>query len=108
VEFSSMRRRSEEIACRIGELNTAAFEEAKQSMALLHYFGGDVDEEGRAKSWCLWTDAASAHEALNGPAHKEAVRAAKELYELHGVKCYEVNPLGEQGVEFTLVAEYES
>jgi hypothetical protein len=108
VCFRSSRQDGEAIARKIEELDTAAFNEAKMSSALLHYFAGNANEEGRAMSWCLWTDAQSAHAALSGDAHKEAARAAKELYKEDGyeVECYDVYPHDEQGIVFCEVTRH--
>jgi hypothetical protein len=106
VSFRSTRLEGDDIARKIEELDTAAFQEAKKSPALLHYFGGCADGEGRAMSWCLWTDAPSAHEALTGTAHKEAAHAAMELYEAYEVDCFDVYPNDDQGIVFNKITRH--
>jgi hypothetical protein len=108
VSFRSTRREGDAITRKIEELDTAAFQEAKMSPALLHYFGGNPNEYGQAVSWCLWTDAPSAHATLTGIAHKEAANAAMELYETYEVDCYDVFPQDEQDIIFSEVARHKS
>jgi hypothetical protein len=103
VVFRSKRKEGEEIDQKIEELDSAAFQEAigSNANALLHYFAGGVDEDNRAMSWCLWTDANSARDALTGPAHMEAVKHAKEFYDDNfSVDCYYVHPYTEDGIVF--------
>jgi hypothetical protein len=107
VCFRSTRKEGEAVAGRIEELDTAAYTEAKKSPALLHYFGGNADENGLAMSWCLWTDAESAREALMGNAHMEAVMAAPDLYKgMPIVECYDVLPYEEEGLVFRPIARH--
>lgn len=40
----------------IAALDTAAHKEAEESEDLLYYYADTPNEEGRARSWCLWTD----------------------------------------------------
>lgn len=103
VVFRSTRWPGEDNASLIESLDTAAFTEAKTRKpdALLHYFAGQVDEEGRALSWCLWTDRESAREALSGPAHRQAAHAARNLYESYGVEGFNVYPgLDDESIVF--------
>lgn len=72
-------------------LDRASLEEAKDSLpgALLHYYAGEVDEAtNKAMSWCLWTDQASAREAIHSPIHTQAIRAARDgkLYDEYKVE----------------------
>lgn len=92
VVFRSVRL-PEADAALIAELDAAAHEEAMQSNALFHYFAGDVDDERRAMSWCLWTDQQSAREALMGSAHEVAARHANEFYGQGGfsIELYNVH-----------------
>lgn len=98
VVFRSTRLAGGENAALIERLDTDAFSEAKARRpdALLHYFGGLVDEDGRAVSWCLWTDQQSAREALNGLSHRQAASTAHELYETYDVERYHLHPPADQ------------
>lgn len=64
----------------IAALDHNAHEEAKQSEDLLYYYADTPNEEGRARSWCLWTNDKSARAAVGGPAHQEAMGRASEFY----------------------------
>jgi hypothetical protein len=105
VVFRSKRLPGDTNAARIGQLDTDAYLEATRSNALLKYFAGDIDEDGRALSWCLWTDQQSARAALNGPAHREAVQAAHELYEYYTSppERYNLHVTPEDGILFETV-----
>lgn len=89
VVFRSLRK-PEANGELIARLDVAAHEEAMASDALFHYFAGELGEDGRALSWCLWTDGESARDALHGEAHKEAVRRAREFYEEFTIELYDV------------------
>lgn len=66
---------------------------------LLHYFDGTPDEDGRSRSWCLWTDDKSAREAVSGQKHQEAMGRAPELYKRYAVKLFSVIP-HDEGIVF--------
>jgi hypothetical protein len=89
VVFRSVRKAGVDGAW-VSQLDDAAHEEAKMSPALLHYFAGDLDEERRAMSWCLWTNIRDARTALHGAAHQIAVRSARELYDNFSIEMYDV------------------
>lgn len=77
----------------IATLDAAAHAEAESihPEALLYYHAGAPDENGRARSWCLWTDDKSAREAVNGPAHQEAMSRAPEFYgKNYAIKLFSV------------------
>lgn len=77
----------------IAMLDQAAHDEAKESSALLHYYADIPDKDGIALSWCLWTDDGAARNAINGPAHREAMSRAREFYgNNYQVKLYSVVP----------------
>jgi hypothetical protein len=99
VVFRSIRQPEVDPA-HVTALDTAAHEEAERSDALLHYFPGELDEDRRAMSWCLWTDMDSAREALSGPAHQDAVRQARDLYEAFAVELYDVYLPGNEDIVF--------
>lgn len=102
VVFRSTRLPGNANASFIEALDNAAFVEAKTRKpdALLHYFAGNVDANGRAMSWCLWTDQESACEALSGAAHAEAAGSVHELYEEYNLERYNVSLSTEQRVIF--------
>jgi hypothetical protein len=64
-----------------------AHEAAKQSPALLYYFGGEPDEEGRALSFCLWSDQEEAKE-LSKDARHMAARKMVSMYESYSLEKY--------------------
>lgn len=81
----------------IATLDQAAHDEARQSSALLHYYADIPDENGIALSWCLWTDDQAARDAINGPAHREAMSRTHEFYgDNYIVKLYSVVPADEE------------
>ena len=84
-------------------LDSQSHDEASESEALVKYFAGEVDSEGRALSWCLWTDRRAAAEALHGPSHKEAIQLAKagRFYKQFMVRFYAVSRDPEKGFVFT-------
>lgn len=83
----------------IAALDHAAHEEALESDALLHYYADTPNEEGRAKSWCLWLDSKTARQAVSGPAHREAMGRAREFYgDSYAVKLFSVIPADESVV----------
>jgi hypothetical protein len=85
----------------IANLDLAAHDEAATSSALLHYFAGDVDEQGKALSWCLWTDRLAAFQAMHGAAHQQAVKQACELYgDNYAIELYSVNLEENESVSF--------
>ena len=86
----------------VTQLDDAAHTEAKSSSELLHYFTDKLDEEGRAMSWCLWTERTAARQALSGPAHQLAVRHAPDLYEDSTIEAYDVHLFEDREVVFDL------
>jgi hypothetical protein len=84
----------------IAALDEAAHQEALGSQALLHYYADTPDENGRARSWCLWVDDKSARQAVGGPAHQEAMSRAPEFYgENYAVRLFSVIP-HDEGIIF--------
>lgn len=84
----------------IAELDHAAHQEALGSLALLHYYADTPNEEGKARSWCLWLDDKSAREAVSGPAHQEAMGRAPEFYrDNYTVRLFSVIP-HDEGILF--------
>ena len=68
-----------------------AHAEAKQSPALLYYFGGTSDENGYCVSFCLWTHADSARAATSvGSHHKAAVSLADQMYIFFRLERYDI------------------
>jgi hypothetical protein len=100
VVFRSVRKPNVDGAW-ITMLDEAAHTEAKQSSALLHYFAGSLDDGRRAISWCLWTDRTAARLALSGPAHQEAAREARELYDTFSIELYDVSRTASAQAIFT-------
>jgi len=84
----------------IAALDGAAHREALGSQALLHYYADTPDQDGRARSWCLWMDDKSARQAVGGPAHQEAMNRAPEFYgENYAVRLFSVIP-HDEGIIF--------
>lgn len=84
----------------IAALDAAAHEEAEESEDLLYYYADTPNEEGRAKSWCLWTDDKVARAATRGPAHREAASHAREFYgNDYAIKLFSVIP-HDEGIVF--------
>lgn len=71
------------------EHDAKAHQAAQESPALLHYFGGRPDEEGRALSFCLWSDEAEAKSISRDSRHAAAVKMVS-LYESYSVEKYDV------------------
>lgn len=94
VVFRSLRK-PEADGELIARLDAAAHEEAMASDALFYYFAGELGEDGRALSWCLWTDGESARRALHGEAHGEAVRRTPEFYDDFSIELFDVYQFGE-------------
>lgn len=85
----------------VAELDHAAYEEASKSPALLHYFAGEVADDGSALSWCLWTDRLAAFQAVHGDSHQTAVRQAADLYgDNFSIELYSVNEEDDGTVAF--------
>lgn len=99
VVFRSERRDGVDPAF-VERLDADAHAEAAGSDALLYYYAGDLDQEDRAMSWCLWKDREAARFALSGPAHRLAVRHAPEIYSSFGVELYDVTLPGDRQVVF--------
>lgn len=100
VVFRSVRAEGVD-PLRVAALDAAAHEEASASDALLHYHAGEVDESGRALSWCLWTDRLAAFQAMHGRAHQNAVKQAPELYgDNYSIELYSLNSEADGSVSF--------
>lgn len=73
--------------------------DADGKQALLHYFKGMADTDRYCVSWCIWTDANLAKEAVHAPEHMKAAALARRTYEgdKFGLQKYQLR-LTEQGL----------
>ena len=76
------------------ELDARAHEEAIAHSGLLHYFGGELDEERRCVSFCVWQDRTRAAEAAGLPRHRDAIGAAVSMYESYVLERYRITAHG--------------
>jgi hypothetical protein len=72
------------------ELDERAHEEAIAHSGLLHYFSGDLDDQRRCLSFCVWADRTRAVEAANLPRHREAIDAATVMYRSYVLERYRI------------------
>lgn len=106
VVFRSQRKETAD-ADLIAALDAAAHEEAMQSEALYHYFAGEIDENRRSLSWCLWTDQQSARDALVGSSHQTTAAHAEEFYGSGGfsIELYDVFHHPDQDTQNQVILE---
>ena len=62
---------------------------AQESPALIHYFGGIPDTEGRALSFCLWENAEAAKEISRDRRHADATKMVSS-YTSYSIEKYDV------------------
>lgn len=72
------------------EHDARAHDAAKESPALLHYFAGEPDEQGRALSFCLWSDEAEAKSISRDSRHAAATQMTT-MYESYSLEKYDVH-----------------
>ena len=79
VAFRSVRRLGSDDAL-MEEFDRRAFEEATRHCGLLCYFMGELDDERRCLSMCVWEQRARAREAAALPEHTAAIAIADAAY----------------------------
>ena len=79
VSFRSVRRLEADDAL-LEEFDRRAFEEASGHSGLSCYFMGELDDERRCLSMCVWEDRVRAGEAARLPEHVAAVAVAAATY----------------------------
>ena len=79
VAFRSVRRLGSDDAL-LEEFDRRAFAEASRHSGLACYFMGEMDDERRCLSMCVWEDRARAREAATLPEHTAAVAIAGATY----------------------------
>lgn len=88
VVFRSQLKSGANIAL-LHEHDSNAHKAALESPALIHYFGGDPDEEGYALSFCLWTDAIEAKAISRDSRHAAAVEMVS-MYDSYSLEKYDI------------------
>jgi hypothetical protein len=89
VAFRSVREEAADDRM-LEELDEAAHREAISHSGLLHYFRGELDEERRCLSFCVWEDRRRAVEAAGLPLHREAIEAAGVMYRSYVLERYRI------------------
>lgn len=89
VAFRSVREEAADER-RLEDLDEAAHQEAISRSGLLHYFSGELDEERRCLSFCVWEDRTRAVEAAGLPLHREAIDAAGSMYRSYVLERYRI------------------
>jgi hypothetical protein len=79
VSFRSVRRSDSDDAL-LEEFDRRAFAEASRQSGLLCYFIGELDDERRCLSMCVWEDRTRAGEAAMLPEHTAAIAIAGATY----------------------------
>ena len=89
VAFRSKLKRDADVEALLAH-DTRAHDAAKESPALLHYFGGRPDNEGFALSFCLWSDREAAKSLALEARHKAAIQMVRH-YESYALEKYEIH-----------------
>jgi hypothetical protein len=88
VVFRSQLKEGADVSLLL-EHDTRAHQAAQESSALIHYFGGEPDEQGRAVSFCLWNDEAEAKAISKDSRHIAATKMIS-MYESYSLEKYDV------------------
>src|SRR5438093_12782562 len=80
VAFRSVRR-PEAADALLYQLDERALQEANAHTGLLRYFSGDLDDQRRCLSMCVWEDRARARDSAALPAHTAAIDISGATYE---------------------------
>ena len=87
VAFRSVRRPEADDAL-LYELDERALQEANAHSGLLHYFSGDLDDQRRCLSMCVWEDRRRAQESAALPNHTAAIDISGATYESYILERY--------------------
>lgn len=87
VAFRSVRRLDSDDAA-LEEFDRRAFAEASRHPGLLCYFVGELDDERRCLSMCVWEDRGRAGEAATLPDHTAAIAIAGATYTSYVLERY--------------------
>ncbi len=87
VSFRSVRRLEADDVL-LEEFDRRAFAEASRHSGLSCYFIGEMDDERRCLSMCVWEDRARAGEAATLPDHTAAVAIAGATYTSYVLERY--------------------
>lgn len=79
--------------------DASAHTAALESPALIHYFADEPDEQGRALSFCLWSDREEARRVSRDSRHTAAARMIT-LYASYSIERYDVYH-GDRAVTFS-------
>jgi hypothetical protein len=87
VAFRSVRRFDSDDAM-LDEFDRRAFAEASRHSGLLRYFSGELDDERRCLSMCIWEDRTRAGEAALLPEHTAAIAIARAMFSSYVLERY--------------------
>lgn len=87
VAFRSVRRPESDDSM-LEEFDRRAFAEASRHSGLLCYFVGELDDERRCLSMCVWEDRTRAGEAAMLPDHTAAIAIAGATYTSYVLERY--------------------
>ncbi len=90
VVFRSVRSETAEDSV-LAEFDERAYQEARGSSGFRFYFRGEVDEERRCLSLCVWDTPEQARAALHQPDHRDAVAHTREWYEEFSLERYRLS-----------------
>jgi hypothetical protein len=87
VTFRSIRKADADDAL-LTEYDDRAFAEALGTSGLLCYFRGELDDQRRCLSFCVWERPEQARDASLLPEHQLAAHLARAFYESYAVRRY--------------------
>lgn len=87
VAFRSVRRPEADDEL-LYQLDERALEEATAYSGLLRYFSGELDDQRRCLSMCVWRDQKRAREAAALPAHTAAIEVSNATYTSYVLERY--------------------
>ncbi|HEY7401254.1 MAG TPA: hypothetical protein VH989_10220 [Actinomycetota bacterium] len=87
VAFRSVRRPEADDPL-LYRLDERALAEARAYGGLLHYFSGELDDERRCLSMCVWESRERAREGASLPAHSEAIGISGATYTSYVLERY--------------------
>jgi heme-degrading monooxygenase HmoA len=87
VAFRSVRRPEADDPL-LYRLDEHALAEARAHGGLLHYFSGELDDERRCLSMCVWESRERAREGAALPAHTEAIGISGATYTSYVLERY--------------------
>jgi hypothetical protein len=90
VAFRSVRRLDSDDVL-LDELDERAFAEASGHSGLLHYFSGEMDDERRCLSMCVWEDRTRAARSATLPEHTAAIAISEAMYTSYVLERYRLS-----------------